>query len=781
MRHKDHTRHRRTPGYRSARLILSGVAALGLVLSALTVTQSSRTEAADLTQFRPGNIISDAVFYDTGTMGPAQIQAFLDRQLASCASGHTCLKSYRESTTTRPADAYCRGYQGQANESSADIIYKTAQSCGVNPQVILVMLQKEQGLVTKSNPTATTYQKAMGMGCPDTAACDSKYYGFANQVYSGIRQLRVYEVNAGSYRHRARTTVNVLFHPNSACGSSPVYLENQATAGLYNYTPYQPNAASLAAGRGTGDGCSSYGNRNFYTYFTDWFGSTQGGAIRLVRGSSASVYLIDGIRRWYVPSYADYEELLKAFGPLYSVGDVFVNKLQDAGPTSVFVRNNTSGAVSMVQDGQLHRFTSCEVLAQWGGSCSVITNADPAMFAGVPTGGEMSPHFRVAGTTTWGTFTGPSQVQPYWNEVALRALQTVPAWVGRLPAARYQSMSRLPQQFAPATLIKDRAAAQVYLTDGTSTLLPVTDFGLSADLGRPSSGLLSVAAADLAGYQPATTALGPALRCGTATYVAAGGTLHRLADPARAGLTPLALNEATCRQLNLNGTTVAEALLVKSSSSPTVYVVEAGTRRTVASWADAQRLGGSSSPLVLVLSTAGIAAIPEGGPTLVDGTLVKAPGAPEVYVVSGRDLARIPSFELAAEWGIPRQLTEVPAAEVTSRNRVADLGLWGRCGAETVFAASGRVVAVTTPAGVAGFPTTTWSSAACAGWTRGQPVSRVFVKSASDPTVYAADNNTYRPVASWDALVRFAGGQAPAIQTISPVVLATLPRGPAVS
>src|SRR5690606_12807423 len=62
---------------------------------------------------------------------------------------------------------------------------------------------------------------------------------------------------------------------NSACGRGPVYVENIATAALYYYTPYQPNAAALRAGFGEGDGCSSYGNRNFYNYFTDWFGSTQ--------------------------------------------------------------------------------------------------------------------------------------------------------------------------------------------------------------------------------------------------------------------------------------------------------------------------------------------------------------------------------------------------------------------------------------------------------------------------------------------------------------------------
>src|SRR5690606_8182666 len=43
---------------------------------------------------------------------------------------------------------------------------------------------------------------------------------------------------------------------------------------LYNYTPYQPNAAALSAGWGTAP-CGAYGNRNFYLYFTGWFGSTR--------------------------------------------------------------------------------------------------------------------------------------------------------------------------------------------------------------------------------------------------------------------------------------------------------------------------------------------------------------------------------------------------------------------------------------------------------------------------------------------------------------------------
>lgn len=228
---------------------------------------------ANLANFRPGNIISDAVFYDRNAMTQAQIASFISSRV-SCGSSGTCLPNYRENTNSRAADQYCNGYTGANNETAAQIIYKVAQSCGLNPQAILVKLQKEQGLITMSSPSTSRYRIAMGMGCPDTAACDTRYYGFQNQVYSGVRQLILYGQSSYFTWYDPGATRQVQYHPNASCGSSGVYVENKATAALYYYTPYQPNQAALNAGYGTGNSCSAYGNRNFYNYFNDWFGST---------------------------------------------------------------------------------------------------------------------------------------------------------------------------------------------------------------------------------------------------------------------------------------------------------------------------------------------------------------------------------------------------------------------------------------------------------------------------------------------------------------------------
>ena len=67
-------------------------------------------------------------------------------------------------------------------------------------------------------------------------------------------------------------------------GAHPEHARPQS---LYNYTPYQPNAAALAAYPGTGDSCSAYGNRNFFFLFQPVLRLTGGGLARR-RGQRAS-------------------------------------------------------------------------------------------------------------------------------------------------------------------------------------------------------------------------------------------------------------------------------------------------------------------------------------------------------------------------------------------------------------------------------------------------------------------------------------------------------------
>lgn len=247
-------------------------------VSAVSISAPSPSITSSVLQsiWDPGYIISDEQFYDGYAMSAAQIQTFLNGKVPVCDYARAqmpCLKDYTSATPNVAANIRCQAYSGSANERASDIIARVAQVCGISPKTLLVLLQKEQSLVTDTWPYQSQYRAATGYGCPDTAPCDDGYVGFFSQVYGAAYAFRAYRANGGGPNYKAFQTNQIRWSPNAACGSTPVYIRNYATAGLYNYTPYQPNAAALANPYGIGDSCSAYGNRNFFVLWYDWFGS----------------------------------------------------------------------------------------------------------------------------------------------------------------------------------------------------------------------------------------------------------------------------------------------------------------------------------------------------------------------------------------------------------------------------------------------------------------------------------------------------------------------------
>lgn len=261
--------------------------ALGVCMVAVSIDmiyQSNTAKATPIVDFNAGAIIDDSVFTNRNSMSAAQIQSFLDGKVPNCDTAGTMTSEFGGGTRAQygaahnnPAPFTCLKNYNEGGKSSAQIIYDTAQEFTINPQVLIVLLQKEQGLVTDTWPFAVQYRTATGYGCPDTAACDSQYFGLTNQLRWSARMFRAILNNSPTWYTPYLLGNNYIqWSPTAACGGSTVNIQNRSTQALYNYTPYQPNQAALNAGLGTGDSCSAYGNRNFYSYFTSWFGSTTG-------------------------------------------------------------------------------------------------------------------------------------------------------------------------------------------------------------------------------------------------------------------------------------------------------------------------------------------------------------------------------------------------------------------------------------------------------------------------------------------------------------------------
>lgn len=606
-------------------------------------------EAADLSKFRAGNIIADAVFYNSAAMDEAKIQSFLNARVPTCASGYVCLKSYSTATTSRAADAYCSAYSGGSVETAARIIAKVAKACGINPQVLIVTLQKEQGLVTATAPTSTKYRIAMGYACPDTAACDSQYYGFFNQVYSAARQFQVYSKSSTFTWYAPGKTWNIRYHPNSSCGSSPVYIENQATANLYYYTPYQPNSAALAAGYGVGDACSAYGNRNFYSYFTDWFGSTQN-TTTLVRGAGQShVWLLAGGRRWHISDGADYQVYLSRLGPLTSVTVDYVESIPIGGYATRYVHDPRTGTLYLLQaDGTKHRFPTAERVAQFGYEFNSYVDLDAKQIDAFTTGPEVGTLFNVEGAKEVYQLSGTTKRYIPNMTVFNWVTRNSPTFIARMSSRGAGELTAGPSLLKPRTAFRESSATAVWFAVDDTTMVRSTA-GMAAEYG--SGSVQVIANGSLTASPQVPGGLKPFATCGGSTFLAASGKLHPVTGTDYGGFTPTPLPSSACPHFAASGTGVAAKFFVKRSGLPEVYVLEGGKLRHVTSYDLLKKLNGNRELQIQTWSASTASGVGFAAPILASGAFVQFSGSSEVYYFDGTNLRHVRTYETLVRLG----------------------------------------------------------------------------------------------------------------------------------
>lgn len=212
--------------------------------------------------FIPGRIISDAEALNTSSMTLAEIQSFLNKQNSFLAS-YSTYNSHGTPNKTAAEIIYeaatanydCDDVELSDSPTEEEKKLKCRRITTVNPKFLLVLLQKEQSLISDTSPKQSQLDWATGYGCPDNWACNPYYKGFGKQVNSASLQFRYYIDNPSSYKYKAGGTYTFT-NPYGAVTNEPmiVTIENAATAGLYNYTPHVFN-----------------GNYNFFKLWKKYF------------------------------------------------------------------------------------------------------------------------------------------------------------------------------------------------------------------------------------------------------------------------------------------------------------------------------------------------------------------------------------------------------------------------------------------------------------------------------------------------------------------------------
>lgn len=264
--------------------------------------------------FDPNKLIEDKVFSDTQTFGGAAgIQKFLESRNSVLANtSPEFLARLKEPTVTMLKTALEDPEPALPRlRTAAELIWDASQSSGLNPQVILVTLNKEQGLIDGITPNSDRLQRAldfsMGFACPDSTGCSQNtlFPGFYFQLFGNFDSSNNRYLGAAKSLMKSFSTPggrgpsgdgkvskvgeiislsNTLGSYDGAPAQQTVMLSNNATAALYRFTPHVYN-----------------GNYNFWRFFNAWFKYANGTIMQV--GSDVGLYIIQNGSRLQLPQF----------------------------------------------------------------------------------------------------------------------------------------------------------------------------------------------------------------------------------------------------------------------------------------------------------------------------------------------------------------------------------------------------------------------------------------------------------------------------------------------
>lgn len=650
--------------------------ALLLSSGVFILSQNTEAEALSGSGWIAGRIIDDSVFTNSKDMSASQIQSFLDAKVGTngydsvpgkCDNkgernaapfnsnitrkqyaankgleNHTftCLNQYYEVPKTSPSlGTPYNNYGNQpgdpnppGSKSAAQIIYDAAQKYKISPRVLLIMLQKESAgpLVTDDWPFENQYTYAMGARCPDGpdgAECDPEYAGFSMQMYEAASLFRWYldSMDKDWWPYAKPGNRNVLWNVTYArywngsdwvaCGGKTINIETKATAALYTYTPYQPNAAALEhlytavpSGDGFDSRCAAYGNRNFWRMFHDWFGSTQGTPFFRL-GSNASVYILGSEDNYYHVASMD---VLESYGYGKNIHEVetksssFINGLTYSGKLT-HVAKFESAPIYLIDAGGRHYFKSKSLVVDtfgytWpdetsDGDISYLRQLDEQYFPSSP---SMKTILKERGGKPVYSMENGNK-RHIVDRDAFNSGEPAYSSRSNMELSKYY-LSTLPQGssiLAPGYLYRIGSTATVYLVNVSDKSLRIPTKVLFNQFGFLSSDVRMTSSSRVEAYQPESGLLDYFVKKPSGQiWLIHSGNLRAYVSGEMAGASKYDLDSSALPVLTNELVTSYKAGgvhltdLIQASGNPKVYLIENGQKRWITSMATFEDHGG---------------------------------------------------------------------------------------------------------------------------------------------------------------------------------------------
>ena len=758
------------------KIISTGLAVLLATVGFVALQPQQRAEAAlKGSMFDPGLIISDSVFYDFGTMTADDIQRFLDSKVDVCKDsdgGPRCIKDFvMDTPAVKGSDGRCTSLPALKAQTAAMIIYNVAHACGINPRVLIVTLQKEQGLIQAQNPTQRMYDYALGMNCPDTLqGCSKSAAGFFYQLYNGAGQLQWYGDPKSSFTY-LKVGANISRRYQDArvekklgidCGQRTFQLKSQATAALYYYTPYTPNDSALANLYGSGDSCSAYGNRNFWRFYSTWFGSPIGGGFLLKSENSATYLIVDNVK--YQIDDDSLTESLKPLGPLGTVSQEYLDSFKDGGTMTPLVRN-AAGQLFLVAGGSKYSIADCNVAADMGLDCSKAVSLTSSQLSALRNSGVTTTYVAGAGADRYLIDNG--EIHEILDAPSIAAANiTLPA-LSKAKISAFTYLAFGAPIASNGSLFIDRSTNQqgVYLNGQFYRLDPAV--AKEIDFTKwftPSAGSLSPQG--LSAVESGVT-IEPFLADSNSNIWLLSATGKRKITTSAPIITGVPKVDAQLlSRIPTTDTEIGGPALVSTAAKSGTFFVSNGLARPLYSAADQAAIAplAAQSGVIFLLPSA-FNQLTLGTTMLAPSTFVKSKSASTYYLVNDfNSLVAMPDLTAIKALGFDAARKVDPTVFSGYDTKRVFSGVKFVCQGDTYVASAGQAILVD-PAAVPHLPgkSVRFSNDFCYNLTFSTETLGRFIHVPSTKSYYLIESGKKRKIASYSAYIKLLGDQLPAV------------------
>ncbi|MGH7156939.1 MAG: hypothetical protein ACREGG_02415 [Candidatus Saccharimonadales bacterium] len=433
--------------------------------------------------FNANDVIDDFTFDDTTTLTAAQIDSWLNSNFpSSCISTNNGF-SAPDPTGYSPNPS--QFFYSSTPVSAGQVIYDAAQAYGVNPQVLLTTLEKEESLVSGGAGCASwQYASAVGYGCTDSGTNTHSYSypggGLVTPLYytngNPVDSITNSCVNSGPKTGFSEQIIHASWllafgrHKSEGDTGWAVIKGNWDNCDDNNTCPsaWGIPASDACYGGPMTEGYFKLCPTDTSTTYFDGYATIDGTSVHMDNGATAALY-------WYTPHLNGNQSFDTIFNQYF--GSQYANDTFTPHPNGTLISLN--GLVYMINNGTKQWITNADVYNSYGYPWFLVKAATTGD-ANLPSGANIDT---LAPGTLFYTDNSPVYVMTYdssgnlvkqqisqsafyslgysWNNVTY-----VPA--SHVPTATASSVL-FTNQHPPGTLVVDNSSGKVYLLDFDQT------------------------------------------------------------------------------------------------------------------------------------------------------------------------------------------------------------------------------------------------------------------------------------------------------------------------